>query len=1225
MNLNRLGAYLGSAVALLLIVANAAAQAPLGAASTYAVLAGSGVTNSGSSVIDGNVGSSPTATVAGIPPGLVVAPFTPTTAAAAALAQTDLATAYNILVALPCTTNLTGQDLGSLTALTPGVYCFNSSAQLTGTLTLDGQNDPSAAFTFQIGSTLATASASEVVLINGAQPGNVFWQVGSTATLGTTTAFQGNIVAYTSVSFHTGATLTGRALAQNGSATLVDNTVTIPGSITLVKNTVGGDGTFTFTDNFGVASLTTIGSTTSQTISTLTPGGIYFVDETVPSGWTQTSASCTNGTPASITVVSGATTTCTFTNTAAALAASQTITFNNPGTQNFGASPTLTATATSGLTVTFTSSTTGVCTITSGGALTTITNGTCTINANQAGNSSFLAAPQVSQSFSITAVAPGAPTIGSATAGNAQASVTFTAPASNGGSAITVYTATSSTGGLIGTAASSPVTVTGLTNGQAYTFTVTATNTASTSVASAPSNSVTPAASQTITFNNPGAQNFGTSPTLTATATSGLTVTFTSSTTGVCTITSGGALTTITNGTCTISANQAGNANFLAAPQVSQSFSIAAGAPGVNSTLPAGGAVNVPVGSPLSAVFSEAMNPLTINTSTFKLRQGATPVLGTVTYAGVTATFIPLSALATNTLFTATITTGVADLAGTTLVFNYSWSFTTGDADLTPPAVISTIPANGATQVTPSANIVVNFNQLLNTLLTSTITFTLKQGTTPVQGAVTFAGSFATFDPTFNLAPHTIYTATLTDTTTNPAARTLTGSLVWSFTTGSSTDQPAVCLSNFAVLSGLGIISSGPSAITGDIGVSAGASVTGFPPGTLTGAILAGDAAAAQGILDLSAGYANAVGRLVGAVPVSGDLGGQTFTAGLYNSISSLSITSGNLTLDAKSDPNAVFIFQMASTLTTAPGSQIILAGGASASNVFWQVGTSATLGANSVFSGSILANQSITLNTGAAVNGRLLAENGTVTLASNIIASPPPSISVGGLVNAASDAQTAAAGSIISVFGDNLGSSLTTATGYPLPTTLGGTSFQIGTLAAPLYMTSCSQVNLQIPWRASGQVNVTATVGGLVSTGETITIVPFAPGIFSLNQAGSGQGAVEIAATGQLAAPLADAGVPVKPGQYIAIFATGLGPVSNEPATGSAALSDPLSSTLTVPIVTIGGAAAKVVYSGLAPGFAGLYQVNALVPDGAPTGDSVNLLISMGGVESNTVTIAVQ
>jgi uncharacterized protein (TIGR03437 family) len=173
--------------------------------------------------------------------------------------------------------------------------------------------------------------------------------------------------------------------------------------------------------------------------------------------------------------------------------------------------------------------------------------------------------------------------------------------------------------------------------------------------------------------------------------------------------------------------------------------------------------------------------------------------------------------------------------------------------------------------------------------------------------------------------------------------------------------------------------------------------------------------------------------------------------------------------------------------------------------------------------------------------------------------------------------------------------------------------------------MTSCSQANLQIPWGAVGQVPVTATVGGLISPVETITVVPFAPGIFALGEMGSGQGAVEIAATGQLAAPVADAGVPVKRGEYIAIFGTGLGAVSHTPATGAAALSNPLSHTLTTPIVTIGGAAAKVTYSGLAPGFAGLYQVNALVPEDAPSGNSVDLVMSMGGVKSNTVTIAIQ
>ncbi len=173
----------------------------------------------------------------------------------------------------------------------------------------------------------------------------------------------------------------------------------------------------------------------------------------------------------------------------------QNITFTNPGAQNFGTSPTLTASASSGLTPIFTSSTTGVCTITSGGALTFVTPGSCTINANQAGNASFAAAPQVSRSFTVNAVAPGAPTIGTATAGNAQATVSFTPSAINSGSAITTYTATSNPPSFTGTCAApcTSINVTGLANGTPYAFTVTATNGVGVGAASGTSNSVTPA------------------------------------------------------------------------------------------------------------------------------------------------------------------------------------------------------------------------------------------------------------------------------------------------------------------------------------------------------------------------------------------------------------------------------------------------------------------------------------------------------------------------------------------------------------------------------------------------------------------------------------------------------------------------------------------------------------------------------------------------------------
>jgi hypothetical protein len=171
----------------------------------------------------------------------------------------------------------------------------------------------------------------------------------------------------------------------------------------------------------------------------------------------------------------------------------QSIAFSNPGSQNYGTTPTLVATSTSGLAVSVASSTGGVCTVAGSGALAFLSAGTCTITADQAGNGAFAAAAQVIVSFTVAAVAPGAPTVSAATAGSAQASVAFTAPSSSGGFAITSYTVTSSPGGFTGTGASSPVVVTGLANGTSYTFTVTATNSAGTGSSSGSSGSATPA------------------------------------------------------------------------------------------------------------------------------------------------------------------------------------------------------------------------------------------------------------------------------------------------------------------------------------------------------------------------------------------------------------------------------------------------------------------------------------------------------------------------------------------------------------------------------------------------------------------------------------------------------------------------------------------------------------------------------------------------------------
>ncbi|MDO8254706.1 Ig-like domain-containing protein [Shewanella algae] len=260
--------------------------------------------------------------------------------------------------------------------------------------------------------------------------------------------------------------------------------------------------------------------------------------------------------------------------------ANQTISFNNPGAQDFGTTPTLTATASSGLTPVFSSTTTGVCTITASGTLTFVTTGNCSIDADQPGDGSYNAAPTVTQSFTVNAVVPGAPTSVNAVASDASATVSFSAPASTGGAAISSYTVTSSPGGITANGAGSPLTVSGLSNGTDYSFTVSASNTAGTGPTSSPSNTVTPKANQTISFSNPGAQSFGTTPTLTATASSGLTPVFSSNSTGVCTITTTGTLSFVSAGSCSINADQAGDSGYNAAPTVTQSFTVNAVVPG---------------------------------------------------------------------------------------------------------------------------------------------------------------------------------------------------------------------------------------------------------------------------------------------------------------------------------------------------------------------------------------------------------------------------------------------------------------------------------------------------------------------------------------------------------------------------------------------------------------------------------------------------------------------
>ena len=312
------------------------------------------------------------------------------------------------------------------------------------------------------------------------------------------------------------------------------------------------------------------------------------------------------------------------------------------------------------------------------------------------------------------------------------------------------------------------------------------------------------------------------------------------------------------------------------------------------------------------------------------------------------------------------------------------------DAPAAGLTVSSTNPADNATGVAVRNRIYAKFTALMRSSTINSTTFTLTgPGVTPVAGTVTCRLATAIFAPATNLAPTTTFTATIKAGVKDRWGHALASDFVWHFTTG----QAPVALGaagRFAVLAGSTVTNTALlTTVNGDLGASPGTAVTGFPPGVVNGTIHKGDPVAAQAKLDLTKAYNDAAGRSVGRVSVAGNLGGMTLLPGLYKSTSSLAISSGDLTLDAQGDANAVFIFRMASTLTTTAGRRVILSGGAKASKIYWQVGSSATLGSTSVFKGNILAAISITLKTGATLEGRALARSGAVTLDGNTINRP--------------------------------------------------------------------------------------------------------------------------------------------------------------------------------------------------------------------------------------------
>jgi uncharacterized protein (TIGR03437 family) len=279
-------------------------------------------------------------------------------------------------------------------------------------------------------------------------------------------------------------------------------------------------------------------------------------------------------------------------------------------------------------------------------------------------------------------------------------------------------------------------------------------------------------------------------------------------------------------------------------------------------------------------------------------------------------------------------------------------------------------------------------------------------------------------------------------------------------------------------------------------------------------------------------------------------------------------------------------------------------------------------------------------------MNGVDRALNAILSIPASRLASAVfrPSINAGGLVNAASYTAPLTPGGVASLFGSNLADS-TVLAGLPLPTVLGGVTVTVNGVAAPLYFVSPNQINFQVPWELLGQAqaSVTVTAGGgirlvanpdgssnygLASLSQAAKVA-VSPALFSIDSRGTGQGAILIANSDIVAAP--EGSIPgrntrpARRGEFISIFCTGLGDVANRPASGAPPSPAALASTTLTPSVTIGGAPAPVAFSGLAPGFVGLYQVNVQVPGNAPSGGAVPVVVTLGGASSNTVTIAAQ
>ncbi len=440
--------------------------------------------------------------------------------------------------------------------------------------------------------------------------------------------------------------------------------------------------------------------------------------------------------------------------------------------------------------------------------------------------------------------------------------------------------------------------------------------------------------------------------------------------------------------------------------------------PTVTAEGPADGASDVALNTRVSATFSESMDPLTLTTTTFLVMKGATPVTGTVAPGpdGLTATFVPGADFPPSAALTARITVGAKTPAGHALTADYSWTFTTGVAtDKSPPVVSSTTPENGATAVPINAKIAVTFSKPMDPVTVTATTFKLKQVDVAIDGTVTYgdAGTTASFVPSSALPSNATLTATIATGATALTGNALVAPYTWTFTTGATAaNGPALVLlgtaGNFVVLAKSGVSTVPGSVITGDVGVSPAAAtyLTGFSltaDGTnvfstspqVVGKLFAANYAVptpanlTTAIANMAAAYTDAAGRPTPDFLElgTGNIGGETLAPGLYKWTSSITIPT-DLTLAG--GVNDVWIFQSTGDLSLSAAKNVILSGGAQAKHVFWQIAGHATFGATSHFEGILLTKTDVTLQTGATMNGRLLAQT-QVALQKATVTQPPP------------------------------------------------------------------------------------------------------------------------------------------------------------------------------------------------------------------------------------------